>query len=634
MFSGHIRHMIVASFLTLGAVCAFAQNNPYKISDSLYEYYVRAQKLRSEPVCMAVGDTMYNEAVKMGDLKAQCIAMTIPVAYYSSSKDISRMVTAAEQLRSISRLNGYPQYVYYSYSQTFTTYLNRGMVDECNRILDEMYAEARETDDAYGLSQCMTNSAKLYHFRQHYNQAERYYIEAAELLEKAVPEQSPSGNYLSAADCMLQQGDYRKALKYIEKAEGHYNSKSTLLNILDRKAECHYMMGNDSAFVADVAQIREVESSYGKNSRDLRYRVLLKARSGNTDEAVAELHKTHNGLASLRLAETIYKSKGNYTAALREADSAFMHLLTLNAKVASEDIAEASATIDNERLKTENALLESGRNRTISIFAIVLATLLLATAVILFVSRQRMRRKNIELEQAKDKAERSEKMKTLFVQNMSHEIRTPLNSVVGFSQLLAEDDGTDPEGREEYSQIISENADQLATLIDDILNISDIESGKCALNPVNLHCNEICRETFVTMTSRVPAGVELQFESEVPDEFTVRADRLRVRQVLTNLIGNACKFTEKGMILVTVSIRENPGFVTFAVADSGAGIPEDKAEAIFERFEKLGSFKPGTGLGLPICRMIAQMMDGRVWLDTEYKGAGARFVFTLPTNRQ
>ena len=634
MFSGHIRHMIVASFLTLGAVCAFAQNNPYKISDSLYEYYVRAQKLRSEPVCMAVGDTMYNEAVKMGDLKAQCIAMTIPVAYYSSSKDISRMVTAAEQLRSISRLNGYPQYVYYSYSQTFTTYLNRGMVDECNRILDEMYAEARETDDAYGLSQCMTNSAKLYHFRQHYNQAERYYIEAAELLEKAVPEQSPSGNYLSAADCMLQQGDYRKALKYIEKAEGHYNSKSTLLNILDRKAECHYMMGNDSAFVADVAQIREVESSYGKNSRDLRYRVLLKARSGNTDEAVAELHKTHNGLASLRLAETIYKSKGNYTAALREADSAFMHLLTLNAKVASEDIAEASATIDNERLKTENALLESGRNRTISIFAIVLATLLLATAVILFVSRQRMRRKNIELEQAKDKAERSEKMKTLFVQNMSHEIRTPLNSVVGFSQLLAEDDGTDPEGREEYSQIISENADQLATLIDDILNISDIESGKCALNPVNLHCNEICRETFVTMTSRVPAGVELQFESEVPDEFTVRADRLRVRQVLTNLIGNACKFTEKGMILVTVSIRENPGFVTFAVADSGAGIPEDKAEAIFERFEKLGSFKPGTGLGLPICRMIAQMMDGRVWLDTEYKGAGARFVFTLPANRQ
>lgn len=248
----------------------------------------------------------------------------------------------------------------------------------------------------------------------------------------------------------------------------------------------------------------------------------------------------------------------------------------------------------------------------------------------LMFTRHRMEKALEDAEEAQHRAEEADRMKSMFIQNMSHEIRTPLNSIVGFSQLLT-DPGMelDADERKEFSELILHNSDLLTTLVNDILTLSELESGKYEMHIETVSCNSVCRESLVTVQHRCPKGVELRFTSEVPDDFTIQSDGLRIKQVLINFLTNAEKFTEQGEIHLHLSLQEQPGHLTFSVTDTGRGIPADKAETIFERFRKLDSFAQGSGLGLNICRIIAERLQGEVRLDTHYT-RGARFLFILP----
>ena len=221
-------------------------------------------------------------------------------------------------------------------------------------------------------------------------------------------------------------------------------------------------------------------------------------------------------------------------------------------------------------------------------------------------------------------------MKTMFVQNMSHEIRTPLNAIVGFSQLLALPDGViSEEEKSKYGEYIMTNSNMLTMLVDDILNLSDVESGNYRVTLSKAKCNAPVEAAMKTAELRVPAGVRMYFTTEVDDDYEIVTDVHRVQQVLVNYITNACKHTKEGEIHIHCSVKERPGFITYSVTDTGEGIPEEKAEEIFERFTKLNAFAQGTGLGLSICRMIAAKLNGVVKLDTSYKN-GARFIFQIP----
>jgi signal transduction histidine kinase len=237
-----------------------------------------------------------------------------------------------------------------------------------------------------------------------------------------------------------------------------------------------------------------------------------------------------------------------------------------------------------------------------------------------------------ELREAKEKAEHSDQLKTMFVQNVSHEIRTPLNAVVGFSQLLSmPDDVVTPQEKEEYVKYIQNNSELLIMLVNDILSIGDVERGQFLVTISDVRCNDVCRQSMKTAETRLPDGVRLYYTSDVDDDYTIKSDEHRIQQVLVNFLTNACKHTEKGEIHVHSSLTEKPGMITFSVTDTGTGVPADEAEHIFERFTKLNAFKQGAGLGLSICKTIATILKGDVHLDTSYTN-GARFVFQLPLN--
>lgn len=233
------------------------------------------------------------------------------------------------------------------------------------------------------------------------------------------------------------------------------------------------------------------------------------------------------------------------------------------------------------------------------------------------------------LEQAR-KAKEASKLKTQFVQNISHDIRTPLNAIVGFSQLLGMPDGCLTEAeKEEFSGYISNSADLLTMLVDDVLNMSDIENNILRIVKAECNCNEICDRAISCSMMRVPAGVKLYYTSEFVDSFKIYADSRRVQQILVNLLSNACKHTAEGEIHVHCSQSENPGYITFSVADTGTGVSEEIAKDIFERFVTRDAHEGGHGMGLDICKDLAVRLDGDIRLDTTYKD-GARFLLILP----
>ena len=223
------------------------------------------------------------------------------------------------------------------------------------------------------------------------------------------------------------------------------------------------------------------------------------------------------------------------------------------------------------------------------------------------------------------KAREADMLKSAFLANMSHEIRTPLNAIVGFSNIIADTD--DPEEKREYIDIINKNSDLLLRLITDILDFSKIESGKLdySLSVVNL--KEIFSVQHKIHGLKVPESISFICDLDNLPELKLVTDPRRVTQVISNLISNAAKFTEKGSITLTYKTIKKK--VLVEVIDTGMGIsPENKAK-IFERFVKVDSFKQGTGLGLTICKTIIEALQGEIGVDSE-PGKGSRFWFTLP----
>ena len=240
-----------------------------------------------------------------------------------------------------------------------------------------------------------------------------------------------------------------------------------------------------------------------------------------------------------------------------------------------------------------------------------------------------------DLRAAKEKAEEATRTKSLFLANMSHEIRTPMNGVIGAAELLGDTDLT--ASQREYLHMISQSAEALLHLINDILDFSKIEAGRLELESMPFDLRDELADTLQTMAGRATEkGLELACHVglDVPD--ALQGDPHRLRQIIINLVGNALRFTEKGEVVVDVSVKalgENHAGLRFAVRDTGSGVAPDKRELIFQAFSQADtSFTRrfgGTGLGLTIASQLVQLMGGRLELESEV-GKGSTFHFTLP----
>jgi len=241
-----------------------------------------------------------------------------------------------------------------------------------------------------------------------------------------------------------------------------------------------------------------------------------------------------------------------------------------------------------------------------------------------------LEKKNAELKQALEKASIADQIKTEFIQNMRHEIRTPLNSIIGFSLLMSNE--MPEHEREEYKDIIQNNADHLLSIVDDIIDASSMEVGAFNFEYKECELDHICNESIKRFASLKHEGVRIIYDYN-DTGLTINTDATRVKQVISHMLGNACKNTTEGVIVLSVSHQESDDTFKFIVTDTGTGVPSDKAEIIFHHFQKLDRYSPGIGLGLYVSRLIARALGGDIYLDTTYT-EGARFVFTIPNHKE
>lgn len=351
---------------------------------------------------------------------------------------------------------------------------------------------------------------------------------------------------------------------------------------------------------------------------------------------------------AMKLKGEILYDMGNYEASARQYKDALKQNKEMNSAAFIRQVSQLHTLHDMNNLelqvrelRVKELELDAKRQQLkwSTIVAILLLVILLAgirtylhTRKLkneLLEDKQALIKSEKELRIARDRAEEADRLKSLFLSNMSHEIRTPLNAIVGFAQILESEMNDNAEQRE-YTHIITENSALLLNLVNDILDLSRLESERYRFTFNEQNLAECCRTALTSVEHRVAPGVELKFNPRNED-FIINTDKFRLQQILINLVGNATKFTKQGFIELDYTIDKENGFVRFTVTDTGCGIPADKQDSIFERFEKLNECVQGTGLGLSICRIIAERFGGKVWIDKDYT-EGARFIFTHTLN--
>lgn len=296
-------------------------------------------------------------------------------------------------------------------------------------------------------------------------------------------------------------------------------------------------------------------------------------------------------------------------------------------------------------LKSKEKLIGT-QNKLLNVsIAFVLALLFLGIAI--FIALRIKQRANYKLEQnvqdrtfelqiAKEKAEENDRLKTAFLANMSHEIRTPMNAIIGFSELLSSLGKIEPKFSK-YIEIIQKSGSQLLNIVNDILDISKIETGQTSYNPTQVGIYG-CLESISEKFKKIAELKDLYFKMNFPDinsNDLIYCDELKLKQILNNLISNSLKFTRKGGIIF--SVKKSDSEWIFQINDTGIGIDKNMHEVIFDRFRQaeISTTREfgGTGLGLAIAKSYVEIMGGKIWLESEVE-KGTDFYFSIPFQNQ
>ena len=259
-------------------------------------------------------------------------------------------------------------------------------------------------------------------------------------------------------------------------------------------------------------------------------------------------------------------------------------------------------------------------------FFTLAAVTVLVCSMILFQNAMYRKENKIAKEQKKE-IEELNRMQNHFFSSMSHEIRTPLNAIVGFSNMLVSDEDLASEEKMEYILIINKNCELLLKLINDILEISRLESGSMSFSIEPCNMNDLIEDVYNTFTLQTPPDVAF-LKKTLEEPLCIKTDIVRIKQVLTNFVNNAFKFTCSGSVTIGMENNEEEKEVCIYVEDTGGGIPESQLKMIFNRFYKVNEFAQGTGLGLSICQVIVDKLNGKIAVTSE-EGKGSRFSIVL-----
>lgn len=509
----------------------------------------------------------------------------IGLIYLMVGRDTDAIHYFERSLELLRKENDNPLYEVQIMSYLTAAYLHTGLLDKMKRTLDDYLLimgkkTPEEADQPNRLQAEKASYCMIYSYYIMYYVAQKQPQEAKEMMKKAsryMDETFDPGYtsvyYLALARYYYLVKNYPLAIEYIEKT---------------------------------------LSLDYTVEPMEEKIKILQAA--GKTDEAIATYKE------ALKILDNL-----NTAAYTRQIDQ----LRTLH------DLSEKER--QKNQIESQNLEIEH-KQKQLTVFLVFVGLLLVFLSGLLRYAvrinklknaleaeKQSLKKSSELLLVAKEKAEQADRLKTNFVSNMSHEIRTPLNAIVGFSDLLND---TEKEEQTEFINIINTNTELLLDLINDILNLSNLESDNFILDIQDVDIEKCSCNALGMIQHRVMEGVQLTC-THPEQPIIIKTDPAKLQQLLIKLLINATKYTEKGTINLAYKIDKQTRQLIFWVTDTGCGIPLEKQNSIFNRFEKVNEFKQGAGLGLPICSEIAKRLGGTVFIDSSYT-SGARFIFTLP----
>ncbi|MEY8720544.1 ATP-binding protein [Bacteroides stercorirosoris] len=321
----------------------------------------------------------------------------------------------------------------------------------------------------------------------------------------------------------------------------------------------------------------------------------------------------------------LYEEIKDYPNALKYLKISHQIQDSLTTDAAHKQLNELQVKYDLNALNNEKTMLEIKNKQTLLISLSILLIIVISICTYLYFSWKKEKRMKMELKVLHGKAQESEKMKQAFINSICHEIRTPLNAIVGFSDLIMNED-IDAEMRREFPAEIQKSTVLLTGLVNSMLEVANLDVSEEKLPCEAADLKDICTQEMELLNKK--PGIEYILDI-APESMIIQTNVQYLTQVIGHLLNNANKFTEKGCITLSYEADKQQEHISISVTDTGCGIPKEKYEEVFNRFSKLDTFVPGNGLGLYLCRLIVKRLAGEIKIDPDY-AEGTRMVVTLP----
>lgn len=633
--------------------------SPQKIDSidikSMRAYYKQYFNDPTDPIVLTASDTLFDMAIRCNDTVMAKIALGAKVDYYYYGQGENRtdsIIAGVNRLKQYARSVGNAELYYWAWAARLVNYyIIQGEYNIALLEAEKMLQEAKGEKKQGSIAECYYALANVYAAKGLVKKSQEFMLKEIDIFENAnVFRYNISCQYSDAAKIYIDLGEAEKAPELLKKAlktsKSTYHEVTAKLVYVSlylaqgdtaaaRKAleECRQMYMGEPSMKRHIHYLYDVEIDY--NWRVGNYNKALSV----LDERETELRKKNN----LTTLMALRKTKADILWDMnRKEEAAGLYrdflLEQKKEKERNEEIttSEFATMLNLQQLNAEKVRLEkiSQKKQLQNTRTILFSVLGLLCIVVIFLWQQRKlnaklhRAKNKldeqnrtlikaeeELRKAKEVAEQSNWLKTMFIQNMSHEIRTPLNSIVGFSGVLV-DMLDEQEDIGQYVALIESNSKLLLKLVGDILDISILDSEvEIKHNAVDV--NACCQASIDAAGASFDPGVRLIFEPAC-DELIINSNYSYIVQVLDNLLGNASKFTHVGSVTLTYEVKKEENQLIFTVTDTGIGIPVEEQERVFERFVKLDNFSQGAGLGLSICRIVAERLGGYLRIDKGY----------------
>ena len=616
-----------------------AQTETYKNVDStLYAYYRWCNNNIRDSVVLLKADTLFRLAGEKNDIRMQAVALSFKADHYYFNNEPDSLKAWIPRVQAFVRANDQPTYYFFTWSRLILYYTKHGQYTLAQYELERYMAQAEQDDYKPAIAEAYKQLGHIYRTRGLKESAADYYRKAIGFIEENnLSKFSLPILYSELATVLIDTGRYEEAAEELEKGKARLTLPEYIWPLKLKQVILYSRTGRSAEARTLFDRIRQGHGGYLTTASLTEAQLAIDLAEHEFGKALATLDKLiglfketgHSETYFYKLFQTraeAYAETGNYEAAYKSQK----HYLDLYRKKVGDDnertLGEFATLLDVSRLDVEKAELrrtqEVRLHRTQLGIAALSVILLLTVLFLLFTARM-----NRRLAHAKRAAEASSRMKGVFIRNITHEINTPLNSIVGFAELAAAPDADDEE-RQSYIEIIRENSGYLQKLVDDVLYIAGLESSDTppALGPVDI--NACCMQCIQTVRDYSLRKLDIRFEPECA-QLPVNTSCLLLSKALTELLRNAARFAPDGRITLAYTLISHKKRIAFTVTDRGPGIPAAEADRIFDRFVKLDPFSQGMGLGLAVCRLIADALGGGVELDTSHT-EGARFTLTIP----